>query len=192
MSTRKRTVLRTVRLAQEMDRKLQEDAEANGMTVNGLMNKILTKYIKWDTHIEKFKFVSITNETFKFLLEECSDSEIERIATASERKAIEDITLFWFHKLNLETALKTASIYSRYSGLLTSETKVDEGNYTITFHHDLGEKWSLFLKCVINQFFKTVLGIVPQIQISDNVVLVSFYSPLSMGKNRHYLKGADS
>jgi hypothetical protein len=160
MSTRK-TVLRTVRLAQEMDRQLQEDAEANGMTVNGLMNRILTKYIKWDTHIEKFKFVSITNETLKLFLEEGSDNEIERIATDTGRKTIEGITLFWFHKLNLETALKTASIYGRYSGLLTSEIKVDEGNYKIIFHHDLGDKWSLFLKCAINQFIKTSLGIVP-------------------------------
>jgi len=192
MSTRKKTVLRTIRLPQEMDRQLQEDAEANGMTVNGLMNRILRKYIKWDTHIEKLKFVSITNETLKFLLEACSDNEIERIATDIGCKTIESITLFWFHKLNLETALKTASIYGRYSGLLTSEIKVDEGNYTIIFHHELGDKWSLFLKCAINQFVKTTLGIVPQIQISNNVVLVSFHSPLSRGKNLHYLKSADS
>jgi hypothetical protein len=188
MSTRKKTVLRTIRLTPQIDSQLQKDAKENDVTVNSIINKILTKRIEWDTHIEKFKFVSISRETFQALLELCNDREIEKVATIVGNQTLEAITLFWYQKLNLETILKTLSTYSKYSGLLTSEIEVDEGNYSITFHHDLGKRWSIFLKCMASQFLKTALGIEPKIQTSDNVVVFSFYAPPLKTQETQYSK----
>jgi len=176
VSTRKRTVLRSIRLTQEIDSQLRKDAEADGITVNSMINKILTKSIEWDTHVEKFNFVSISKETFQALIELCSDNEIEKVATAVGSQTIEAITLFLYQKLNLETVLKTISTYSKYSGLFTSQIEVDEGNYSITLHHDLGNGWSIFLKCVFSQFISRALGIEPEIQTSDEVAVFSFHT----------------
>jgi hypothetical protein len=178
MSTkRKKTVLRTVRLTHEMNALLQDEAEASGLTVNGLINRILTKYLEWDTHVEKFKFVSIASETFKAVLEACGDDRVEQIGTDLGSKMPVGVTLFWFKKLNFETVLKTISNFGKYSGLQTNEIKVEDDKCTIVFHHGLGEKWSIFLKGFISQFLKTALRTVPHAETTYNTVFVSFNLP---------------
>jgi len=174
MSTKKRTVLRTVRLSQDLDDLLRNDAEESGTTVNGLINRIMTKYLEWDRHIEKFKFVSIARETFRSFLDKIDDADVEKIATDMGSKMPVAITFFWFKKLNLETVLKTISNYGKYSGLQTNEITANDGNCIITFYHELGAKWSIFLKYFICQFVKTALGITPKTEITDDLVLVSF------------------
>jgi len=158
---------------------LQEEAEANGLTVNGLINRILTKHQEWDIHAEKFRFVSIASETFRTLLDECHENKIEQIGAELGSKIPVGVTLFWFKKLNLETVLKTISNYGKYSGLQTNEIKVEGDKYTIAFHHELGPKWSTYLKSFMSQYIKTALGIMPHAEITYNTVLVSFNLHLS-------------
>lgn len=180
---RKKTVLKTIRLTRELNSLLQDDAQASGMSVNGLINRIMTKYVEWDRHIDKFNFVSIASETFRSILEEVDDGKLEEIATKMGSSMPKSVTMFWFKKLNPETLLKTISIYGKYSGLQTNEINIDEGNCIITFHHELGRKWSIFLKNFISQYVKSVVGIVPQADITDNLVVTSFHTHPLRSKN---------
>lgn len=171
---RKKTVLRTVRLNQELDSILQDDAELSDLTVNGLINRIMTKYVEWDRYTQRFGFVSFARQTFKSILEEVDDCKVEQIATDTANSTLKAVTLFWFKELNAETLLKTISNYCKYSGLGVSEVKVDGAQCTITFHHDLGRKYSIYLKNAISQFVKTTLGVVPETEITHDMLLVSF------------------
>nr|MDO8099203.1 ribbon-helix-helix protein, CopG family [Candidatus Njordarchaeota archaeon] len=47
---RRKTILRTIRLTKELDDVLQEDAEANGISVSALINRIIKKHAEWDRH----------------------------------------------------------------------------------------------------------------------------------------------
>lgn len=176
---RKKTILRTVRLNQELDSMLRDDAEQSNLTVNGLINRIMTKYVEWDRHTERFGFISFARQTFKSILEEVDECKIEQIATNTASPTLKAVTLFWFKELNAETLLKTISNYCKYSGLGTSEIKVDGGQCTITFHHDLGRKYSIYLKNTIGQFVKTTLGLVPKTEIAHDMLFVSFHMPQS-------------
>ncbi len=172
---RRKTVLRTFRLDEELDSMLRDDAEEGNLTVNGLINKIIIKYVEWDRHTEKFGFISFAKQTFKSILEEVDDRKVEEIAINTGSQALKAVTLFWFKKLNAETLLKTLSTYSKYSGLGASETKVDGTRYTMTFHHDLGRKYSIYLKTVISQFVKASLGVMPETEFTHDMLLVSFH-----------------
>ncbi|HKR74034.1 MAG TPA: hypothetical protein VJR94_07975 [Candidatus Nitrosocosmicus sp.] len=44
----KKTVLKTIRITQELDNLLQKDAKAKGMNVNSYINSIFTKHTEWD------------------------------------------------------------------------------------------------------------------------------------------------
>jgi predicted DNA-binding ribbon-helix-helix protein len=176
---RKKTVLRTVRLNQELDSILRDDAEKSDLTVNGLINRIMTKYVEWDRHTERFGFISFARQTFKSILEEVDECKIEQIATNTASPTLKAVTLFWFKELKAETLLKTISNYCKYSGLGTSEIKVDGAQCIITFHHDLGRKYSIYLKNAIGQFVKTTLGLVPKTEIAHDMLFVSFHMPPS-------------
>jgi hypothetical protein len=176
---KKKTVLRTVRLTQELDSILQDDAEKSGLTVNGLINRIMTKYVEWDRHTERFGFVSFARQTFKSILEEVDECKVEQIAINTASPILKAVTLFWFKELNAETLLKTISNYCKYSGLGVSEIKVEGAQCTMTFRHDLGRNYSIYLKNAISQFVKTTLGLVPKTEITHDMLLVSFHMPPS-------------
>jgi len=139
----------------------------------------MTKYVEWDRHTERFGFVSFARQTFESILEEVDDCKVEQIATNTANSTLKAVTLFWFKELNAETLLKTISNYCKYSGLAASEIKVDEAQCTMTFRHDLGRKYSLYLKNAISQFVKTTLGLVPKTETTQDMLLVSFHMPTS-------------
>ncbi len=83
-------------------------------------------------------------------------------------------TMFWFKKLNLEAILEVFSLYGKYSGLHTNEIEINEKHCIITFHHELGKKWSIFLNHFISHFIKSSLGIMPKTDVTNGLVMVSF------------------
>jgi len=176
---RKKTILRTIRLPRELDDILQIDAQENDLSVNALLNKIITKYIEWDRHVHKFGFVSIASETFRAILEEVDKDKIENVARNLGNNMPQAVTMFWFKRATLETLLTVLSLFGKYSNLHTNEMKMDEKGYTITFHHNLGAKWSIFLRHFISQFIKSVVGIEPEAEITGSLVTISFPSKIN-------------
>jgi hypothetical protein len=164
--------LRSIRLTQQLDDILRKDAEQIGISVNALINKILIKYKEWDRLVDRFGFISIASETFRSILEEVDDKKLENIAKNLGRYMPESITMFWFKEFNLETILKTLSLFSKYSGLQKTEVLMDERGVVITFHHDLGEKWSTFLKYFIAEYVKNAVKIPPKTEVVNNLVAI--------------------
>jgi ethanolamine utilization protein EutP (predicted NTPase) len=62
----------------------------------------------------------------------------------------------------------------KYKGYAQSEIETDGTNYTITLVHDLGEKWSKFLRYVIEEGMKSTVGIVPKFDLSQGSLMVTF------------------
>jgi hypothetical protein len=180
---KKKTVLRTIRLTQELDDVLRRDAQQNGVSINTHINVILTKYMEWDRFIAKFRFISIANETFQSILEEADDNKLENIASELGNSMPKAVTMFWFKELNLETFIKTISLFGKYSWLHKNEVEFKEGKCIITFHHELGRKWSTFLRYFISGFVKSAMGVVPQTDVTDNRVVVSFRTGLSKSES---------
>jgi hypothetical protein len=139
--------------------------------------------MEWDRYIAKFRFISIASEVFKSILEEVDDNKLENIASDLGNNMPKAVTMFWFKELNLETFIKTISLYGKYSGLHANEVEIKEGKCTITFHHELGRKWSTFLRHFISEYVNSVMGVVPQTDVTGNLVVVSFSTGLLKSKN---------
>ena len=66
----------------------------------------------------------------------------------------------------------------KYSGFAEYEvdSNEEETDYIITLIHDLGEKWSIFLKNWLEQGMKTTIGIYTTVfDVSRNTVVVRFH-----------------
>ena len=182
-SKTRKTVLRTVRLSQELDDLLRKDAEENDLSINSLINKIMAKYIEWDRHIKKFRFVSVTSETLRAFFNEVGDEKLENIAKELGSDLTSAVSMLWSEKVDLDAFLRMISLYSKYSGLFIREFRADERGYVITFHHKLGIKWSIFLKHFMSQSFKSALGIEPETFATANLAVISFRKRPSESRN---------
>jgi hypothetical protein len=176
-STRKKpkTLIRSVRITKELDNLLEKDAKAKRVSVNSLISIIMTKYAEMDRYNERFGTITLRREGFRSILEAIEDDTITSLAKDIGTQIPKQFLLFWFKKMNLETYLKYLSLVCKYSGFAEYEvdTNEDETEYIITLIHDLGEKWSIFLKNWFEQGIKTTIGIVPNLlDVSKNTVVV--------------------
>lgn len=177
VTAKRKTVLRTIRLTQELDSLLQKDSRTKGISVNALISELITKYATWDRFTDKFGFVQVARRTFRHIVNAVDDEQLAKIAEKLGAEMPEAITSFFLHKLNFETLVATLSLFERYSGLQVHEMETEEGQCTITFHHELGRNWSVFLKHFMNEYFKTGLHVAPNTSIVGDSVVLSLRIP---------------
>lgn len=175
MSAKKKTVLRSFRMTEELDKLIKNDAAEKKVTVNTLITMILTKYAEWDRYTDKFGFVTITRDGFKSFVESIDDEKLIKIGGDLGSRNPKEMTQFWFKKLNLATFLRYLSLYCGYGGIAQYELETDPG-YTITLHHELGEKYSRFLVHFFDHAIRTITGTTPHLEMGKNSVVITFPS----------------
>ena len=53
----------------------------------------------------------------------------------------------------------------------------DGREYVVVMHHDLGRKWSLFMKNILEEGIKRTLNLMPKFDITDSSVVFRFINP---------------
>jgi len=173
----KKTVLRTVRISQELDEILEKDAKVHRTSVNALISSIMAKYSEWDRFTEKFAHISIPTTLFRALLDLTDENAL---ATLAERVGVEltnQITVFWFKKTNLETLLHFMSNASEYGKVGEAEIENKGRDYTISLYHEYGKKWSTYLEHYLDKMNRTYLKVIPQFETTENTVTLRFQVP---------------
>ena len=153
-----------------------------------LRNRVL---VKMHSFLQYLQNTLIGIDTLKNLVLILCQVRLKAIIEATEpdklRKAVEeysasvpkDIVMFRYKKLDLGSCLMLLSSLSRYGSMFKYELQIEQQrNYTITIHHNFGEKWSYWLKEAISTgLFKNVLGIMPKTQLSKSSVVFTFLLP---------------
>ena len=173
-SRRRKTAVLTVRLSKELNDVLLEDAEDDGITASSLVNRIVKKYVEWDRHAKKFRLVTITPESFQFLIEHTDDKTLKESVATVTQDQLEALMLFWFKKKSLDTVLETVDVLGRYAGLFEHEVEHRDGSHVITLTHGLGKKWSAYIGALIGRFIEKELSVVPEIICTDDTAVITF------------------
>jgi hypothetical protein len=170
------TVLKTYRYSKQLDDALEREAKTRGISPNALVSMIFTKYTNWDRYAEKFGYVGVTHETLRFLLDAL---DVEKLTTAAGQQGArvpKEAVLFWFKKLDVETFLSYLENLCNYAGQARYDYQHLEGQHVITLRHELGMKWSYWLKYSLDAALRKALQIVAEFDISEGVVVCKFPS----------------
>jgi len=169
----KRTAFRTIRITQDLDDILRDDAKAKNMSVNDLIYSILAKYVEWDRFAERLGYVAVTREAFRSILELVEDEKLAEVAQNLGRQLFKEKCVFRFKKLNFQTLLAYVSLYTKYSGGLECEIEEEGGRYTIIVRHDRGLKWSHFARHFYSEALNAAVGFPPESEASKSQVIFS-------------------
>jgi hypothetical protein len=172
---KKKTVLRTIRISEDVDDQLEKDAQEKNISANSLISKIMTRYTEWDRIVEKIGTSSVSPVLFKALVNEISDDKLEEVGKDFAAKEVTNIAMWTFGKTDFDALLKALFLVAKYSisAPLSIEIKVDN-RYVITLHHDWGPKGTVFFKSFLGNFVRNELGIQPTISVAKDIVTVSF------------------
>jgi hypothetical protein len=168
----KKTVLKTIRLSKGLDELLQNDANSKRITVGALISTILTKYSQWDRYTEKFDMITLRQETIKAILEATEDETLIRKAREIGAKIPKEFLMFWFKKTDLESYLRYLELLCNYGGFARYEFEANGDVYVITLLHNMGEKWSLFLKHVMEEGIMTTIGSLPRFEVNKGSLVI--------------------
>lgn len=176
MDKREKTILRTIRIPYDFDQILQKDAKMKRISINSLIFNLLSKYSEWDRYSERFGRVVLMPQTLKLIIDALDEKKIEEIGNEVGDKIPKEFILFWFKEINLHSFLEYVSMLCRYTGFSHYELESSERDFTLTLIHDLGEKWSIFLKSVIEKGMMSTLFISPKFHIRGISVVARFKS----------------
>jgi len=176
-STKDKTLIRSIRITKGLDDLLLKDAKAKRISANALIGSIMTKYAEMDRYNERYDTITLKQESFRSILQVVEDDKLAQVAKEIGSLIPKQFLLFWFKRSDLETYLRYLSLVCRYNGFGEYEVDIsdDRTNYTITLIHNMGEKWSNFLKDWLEQGMKTTTGIIAKIEISKNTVVARFH-----------------
>jgi hypothetical protein len=175
-SDSRKTVLKTMRIPNYINSLLEKDADSKGVSVNALISMIMTKYAEWDRYVERFGSITIKLQAFREMLEEIDEVKLADIASRSGSRFPKEFVLFRFKRANLDTYLEALKLMCKYKGYARYELESDESGYTVILVHDLGEKWSNFLRHVVEGGMRSITGIVPKFEVSQDSLIVRITS----------------
>jgi hypothetical protein len=175
---KKKTILRTIRISENLNYLIEKDAEDQNISANALITKILAHYTEWQRVVEKTSYILIASSLFRALINEVSDEKIEEIAKTVVPTIIKDLSMLEFGKNDFDSILKTMFLISKYeTGLRTSaSTPVEgkDGKNTLTLYHDWGPKGSVLFRSYFENLIRNETGKPPTINVTDDVVTISF------------------
>jgi len=146
----------------------------NDSQESALVLRIFTKYAEWDRLADKFGMLSLSREVFREILNATDANELVEAAGQLGSRTPKAGILFWFKKANVETFLEGLQNLFRYGRTAECEVKVDGTDHVVIIRHELGLKWSEFLKSYLDAGAKTVLGIQAQFDVTPSLLSMSF------------------
>lgn len=173
----KPTLLKTIRISESVDNLLKKDAASKKMTTNALIQSILLKYLEWDRYAERYGFISMTHDTVKTLFERMDDEKLLQASRELGNRVPKDILLFWFGKSGLRGFLKYVTLLSEYAAFAHFDITKEDSEYVVTAHHNMGPKWSVYLRNFLELGLLSTTGIRGTTEESKNSVVLTFKEP---------------
>jgi hypothetical protein len=163
----------TFRVPQDVLEFIRQEAMERQVSLNTVVNQILTKHYEWDAFAEKYGFVSVSPEYYKGILDATDGKALEQRALQTAPQLRDYIRLAEKSE-DVESMLHGFRIGAKYSGLGRLEMKREEPKYQLYLHHGFGEKHSLYVKNLLESIISSIVGTTPTSEMTANSVVIGF------------------
>ena len=162
---RTKSVVLSIRISDIAHRRLEEEAQFNGITVNTLISSVINKHTQWDKLAADVGFASVTKDFLREILKQVADEDIGRIAEETS-KSITNAMIYADGKLDINSFFNTMDLWLRSANIPFRHLET-EGQLGYIIQHGIGEKWSLYFLRTINSVLINI-GYVATHQHYDN------------------------
>jgi hypothetical protein len=156
---------------------LRKLASEEGISLNTLVNQILTSYLEWEFIASKAGFAPMQKSVLKDLFDRLSEEELKDIATRAA-DSLEDLLLLMCGKVDLDAVLSLTKNRIKKSGFALREfdNEKGKGGKKLVMQHDVGHNWSVFSKTYIERLINNV-GYATKIESTDNSLIIEILEP---------------
>ena len=165
----------TFRLDPDLIDELKRDARLEKINVNALITKILSNHILWERYERKLGMLPMTKPFVKYAIEKMDDAEIKHLAEEVEKDTFSDILNFMKGKYTVEDFIEIVRTWL-YVAWMQHDIIKERKTYTFKINHDLGEKWSLYVKTLVTELFHDILQKKLDVKSTKNTITLIFPS----------------
>lgn len=162
------------RLNQDIVDKLRIESEQNNISLNNLTNQILQNHVDWDRLESKAGMIPVAKPLLSEAFKDLSDDEVIKLATNVGRNTLNDIILFMRSKIDLDSLLSWLELWLKKNSTAGFSHTMENDIHTCIMKHDLGQKWSLYHKTVLELILDDMLSKHVDITISNTTLLFKF------------------
>lgn len=160
----------TFRLDSNLLDGLRNEADRKEVSVNTLANQILKQHNEWHAHSVTAGFLSVRRALISNLLEKVTEEEIPKLAQHILNKDIKGWIIMLKSEYNIESALEIIETWIKVSGYTYRHNVEDETRHSFIIKHDMGRKWSLYLKEIYSNMFVDFGISKPYFDINDDIL----------------------
>ena len=163
----------TVRLDPDLIEDLKNDADMERMNVNALISKVLSNHILWERYERKMGLLPMTKPFVKHSVNQMDDSEIIHLAEKVEKDTFSDILNFMKGEYSVEDFIEILRSWL-YVAWMQHDVIKGKKTWTFKIQHDLGAKWSLYVKTLVTELFHDILQKKLEVKTSKNSITLVF------------------
>ena len=171
--TKKKSQTITVRLDPDLIEDLKNDAEMERINVNALISKVLSNHILWERYERKMGLLPMTKPFVKHSVNQMDDSEIIHLAEEVEKDTFSDILNFMKGEYTVEDFIEILRSWL-YVAWMQHDVIKGKKTWTFKIQHDLGAKWSLYVKTLVTELFHDILKKKLEVRTSKNSITLVF------------------
>lgn len=151
---------------------LEEEARKGNVSLNTLVNQLLSSHVRDDWVFEEVGFVRMPKDAFREILSAIPDSKLAELGRGAVKTGRDTMMLARSGGITLDAILEDLRFLSRCGWCTIHETKVN-GKTVITMAHDFGARHSVMVAADAANIFGLV-GIHPKITTTHSSVVIEY------------------
>ena len=169
-----KSVVRSLRLDEDVDKSLHKLALEGGISVNSLANRALRRYVVWDVNSSRFGGVTLAGASLTRIMNYLSDDEVREYARWVAENSVRDFVTFFFGDVTLHTLLEGLKLLADYGGHFVYEESTSGRVRTVVLKHGRGMKWSIHYGEWVSLTVEKLLGLRVETEKTENTVIFRF------------------
>jgi hypothetical protein len=170
---KRKTSTFTLRIDEDITKLLQNESQLHDISLNTLINKILKRYVEWDSYEPKVGMIPMAKPVITTLFNMMSEKEILDLVSNFGKNVVQDIAYFMKMKSDPDSFLTWFEIRMRRSFVEFNHLQENDRHIYI-LKHDLGYNWSLYHKKILERIFNEIFNKHVRITISDFMLTIQF------------------
>jgi hypothetical protein len=163
----------TFRLPSALLDELRRDAEVEGVSLNSYASKIFSNHVLWERYERKVGLLPMTEAFLKEALHQLSDEQVVNLAQKLEKQKFKNILVFMNDSPTVGDFVELMRTWLNVSWM-QQNVEVGDGAYRLKIQHNLGSKWSLYVKTLVSELAQDILGKKASIKVMGETITFSF------------------
>lgn len=164
----------TFRLKSSLINELKNEADSENITVNSLVTKIISNHLQWERYERKVGLLPMTKPFLNEVLQKLSEGDVVEIAKTIEKGHFLGIMSFIKDIKNVQDFIMILRSWLTVSWMQHTIDNKSDGNVIFKIQHDLGSKWSVYIKTLISELYLDIFKERLEINLSENNIFIFF------------------